>query len=497
VLAFIRWLDHGWFQGVAHQGGTDGVELDVALAGRQVGVVVDRAGAQAPLPWREAAAVGAFDRLHGALVERAHQVGHTGRPLWRHQQMHVVRRQSIGMHGAARLRRDLGEQREAIQAVVVAEEAGIAIGSAPHDMRADPVKRQPGSAGHGVCDPPPPARSRASTEAANPPFDWAGRSSGLRPGLLNRRASALVHGDQMIRKRDLFCLTVLGLAHGVPQARAQAAVEWRTATVAAPRVSYQTFHSPAAGTRVSFHLYVPSAYAQPGGSRYPVVYWLHGSGGGVPGVVPLSRLVDAAIEAGKVPPMLVVFVNGLRMGMYVDWKSGSVPLETVIVRDLVGHIDATWRTIATREGRLLDGFSMGGYGAARLGFKYPELFRAVSMMGAGPLQETLTRTPRASGQRAEDLLQGVYGGDQANFKAVSPRRHAADNAARIARASRVRMVIGDRDETYANNRAFHEYLEALGIPHEWIVLPGVGHDPMAVIEGLGDRHWAFYRSAFG
>jgi S-formylglutathione hydrolase FrmB len=227
-----------------------------------------------------------------------------------------------------------------------------------------------------------------------------------------------------------------------------------------------------------------------------VVYWLHGSGGGVSGIEPLSRLVDSAISAGRVPPMLVVFVNGLRMGMYVDWKSGTVPMETVIVRDLIGHIDTTFRTIATREGRLLDGFSMGGYGAARLGFKYPDLFATVSVMGAGPMQETLTRTPRASGQRAEDLLDAVYGGDQANFMAVSPRRHAAENAARIARDSRVRVVIGDRDETYENNRAFREHLKTLGIPHEWIVLPGVGHNPMAVLQALGDRHWAFYRAAF-
>ena len=94
------------------------------------------------------------------------------------------------------------------------------------------------------------------------------------------------------------------------------------------------------------------------------------------------------------------------------------------------------------------------------------------------------------------MLDAVYGGDQANFMAVSPRRHAAENAARIARDSRVRVVIGDRDETYENNRAFREHLKTLGIPHEWIVLPGVGHNPMAVLQALGDRHWAFYRAAF-
>jgi hypothetical protein len=79
----------------------------------------------------------------------------------------------------------------------------------------------------------------------------------------------------------------------------------------------------------------------------------------IAGIVNLPRLVDAAIEAGHVPPMLVVFVNGLRMGTHVDWKSVSVSMEAKVVRDLVGHIDATCRTIAAREGRLLDGFSMG------------------------------------------------------------------------------------------------------------------------------------------
>ncbi len=279
-------------------------------------------------------------------------------------------------------------------------------------------------------------------------------------------------------------------------ARADSRIEWMTPAMPAPRVSYQTFDSRAAGTRVSYHVFIPPGYAQDERRRYPVVYWLHGSGGGLQGIAPLARHFDAAIAAGRVPPLLVVFVNGLRMGMYVDWKDGSAPLETVIVRDLVQHIDANYRTIATREGRLLDGFSMGGYGAARFGFKYPELFRAVSIVGAGPMQETLVYTPRASGMQASELLRDVYGGDPAHFLAVSPRRHAADNAARIARDSLVRMVIGAQDETFRNNLAFHEYLKGLGIPHEWIVLEGIGHDPLRVLQALGDRNWAFYRAAF-
>ena len=291
---------------------------------------------------------------------------------------------------------------------------------------------------------------------------------------------------------------VLMAASGLTAASLPAAapLQWMTPAVEAPRVSYHSFESRAVGARVSYHLYTPAAYDREPTRRFPVVYWLHGSGGGVQGIAPLSRIVDDAIEAGKVPPFLVVFVNGLRLGMYVDWKDGRAPLETMIVQELVPHIDATYRTLATREGRLLDGFSMGGYGAARLGFKHPDRFRAVSIMGAGPMQETLTRTPRASRKQVDELLQEVYGGEQSLFRAVSPRRHAADNAAVIARDSLVRLVIGSRDETFDHNRAFHEHLVDLGIPHEWLVVEGVGHDPLRLLQSLGDRHWAFYRKAF-
>jgi enterochelin esterase-like enzyme len=269
-----------------------------------------------------------------------------------------------------------------------------------------------------------------------------------------------------------------------------------TPRVEGPGLSFHTFQSQAAGTVVSFHIYAPPAYVADPDRRFPVVYWLHGSGGGASGISRLSSLVDEAVATGRVQPFLLVFVNGLRMGMYVDWANGRAPLETVIVQELRPHVDANWRTIATREGRLLDGFSMGGYGAGRFGFRYPELFRSVSMMGAGPMQETLERTPRASRVQAEDLLRDVYGGGQDRFRAVSPRRYAEQNAATLARDSRLRLVIGDRDETLENNRDFHEHLTRLGIPHDWIVLPGVGHDPMGVLTALGDRHWAFYRDAF-
>lgn len=277
---------------------------------------------------------------------------------------------------------------------------------------------------------------------------------------------------------------------------ASASPLWVTKAVTAPRVTYHVFASKAAKAEVSYHLYRPAVYQDDAARRFPVVYWLHGSGGGLPGIPSVAKRFDAAIEAGKLPPCLVVFVNGLEMGMYVDWADGSAPVESMIVRDLLPHVDATYRTIAKREGRLLDGFSMGGYGAARLGFKYPELFRSVSMAGAGPLQSELKSTPRASRIQAEDLLKRTYGGSQAVFQEVSPRKFAELNAKKITQESQVRMVIGEKDETFGNNEDFHRHLEALGIPHGWTIVPGVGHEPDRVFAALGDDNWAFYRQAF-
>ena len=273
------------------------------------------------------------------------------------------------------------------------------------------------------------------------------------------------------------------------------ATEWVTPAVSAPRVSFHTFESACAKATVSYHLYTPAAHDRDPDARFPVVYWLHGSGGGAAGIAPLARLVDEAVESGSTPPCFVVFVNGLPQGMYVDWKDGSTPIESMIVKDLVPHIDATYRTIPTREGRLLDGFSMGGYGAARLGFAHPELFRAVSMLGAGPLDPDFERTPRANPRARDGLLERVYG-DRATFRQVSPWVLAEQRADQLKQDTLLRIAVGDRDETFAMNKEFHEHLVKLGIQHDWLPLEGVEHDPMKTLRALGDRAWAFYRRAF-
>lgn len=257
-----------------------------------------------------------------------------------------------------------------------------------------------------------------------------------------------------------------------------------------------TFDSESAKTTISFFVYTPEAYETDTQRRFPVLYWLHGSGGGLAGVSQVAAHFDAAIRGGKIPPMLVVFPNGLPNGMWCDWKDGSVPVETIVIQELLPHVDATFRTLAARAGRIIEGFSMGGYGAARLGFKHPERFAAVSLLAGGPLQPDFNETPRVGARGREQVFKAVYGGDMEYYRAQSPWRIAEQNAAALRTGMLIRQVVGDRDETLRFNRDFHTHLTSLEIPHLYLQLPNIGHNPIAVLEAMPEENWDFYRAVF-
>jgi S-formylglutathione hydrolase FrmB len=183
--------------------------------------------------------------------------------------------------------------------------------------------------------------------------------------------------------------------------------------------------------------------------------------------------------------------------MWCDSKDGSVPMETVVVKELVPRVDASFRTFAAREGRLIEGFSLGGYGAARLGFKFPEVFGADSILAGGPLDLEF-QGPRAKGNPdlGEHILETVFGADLGCFKAQSPWMLAAQNADGIRGKSLVRQAVGDRDFTADLNRAFAARLKKLNIPHTFTVLPTIEHNAVGLLRGLGEVNWEFYRAAF-
>ena len=307
----------------------------------------------------------------------------------------------------------------------------------------------------------------------------------------------------MRRIAGLLALTVMFLALSPVNAQQRpegadagdpTGLPWVTPEVVAPRVSYHKFKSRAANTEVSYHLYTPPVYDQSTSTRFPVLYWLHGTEGGVNHIRPVARMFHFAIRDEGVPPMLVVFVNGLSKRLWTDSKDGRAPVETVFITELIPEIDKSLRTIASREGRILEGFSMGGYGAARIGLRHSQLFGGVSILAAGPLSPEF-EGPRANGNPLrEKILADVCDGDMAYFKATHPWAAAETQADALRKAGTViRQAVGSKDFSLDLSRRYHEHLTSLQIPHDFQIVDNVGHDTPALMAGLDNA--AFYRKA--
>ncbi len=276
---------------------------------------------------------------------------------------------------------------------------------------------------------------------------------------------------------------------GTP-ADANAAPVWVLPRVEGGNLHYRKFQSTAVKGEVSYVIYLPASYEKNEVARYPVVYWLHGKGASQLGLPTFARNFDEAIALGKCPPMIVVYPNGLPMGGYTDSPDGRQPVESMIIRDLIPHIDATYRTQSNREGRMIEGFSMGGSGAAKLGFKYPDIFGSIGICsGALHTADTL-------GARNGDMLDSVYGGRERFDVESNPWLLAERNADKVRGRTPVRIAVGSRDPLQSKNAAFHELLNRLKIEHEFTVIEAAPHSPTPVYAGLRDRNWEFYTTAF-
>lgn len=282
------------------------------------------------------------------------------------------------------------------------------------------------------------------------------------------------------------------------QADAAGDGQWITPRISRPGLAYVIYESAAAAARVSFHIYTPPQYDRETDRRFPVLYWLHGTGSGVDGIARVTAHFDAAIAAGQIAPMIVVFPNGLAAGMWTDSADGRRPVETILVSEIVPQVDRSYRTIASAEGRIIEGFSMGGLGAARIGFQHPGLFGTISMIAAGPLDPDFNG-PRARGNPAlrRRVLDEVHSGSLARFRAESPWELSSLRARQDIAPGPMRLVIGTADYTADDNQRFARHLAQQGIAYDFVEVPGVGHDVLALFAAMGERNWAFYRKVTG
>lgn len=258
------------------------------------------------------------------------------------------------------------------------------------------------------------------------------------------------------------------------------------------------------GTEGSCIVYLPDEYAT-SDRRYPVIYYLHGGNGNQREGRWMIERVDNAIVAGEMQPVIVVCPHAMPIGWYLngnmaDPKVTTGPIEDVIIKDLIPYIDSNYRTIGRREGRAIEGFSMGGCGTMRLAFKYPELFCAASSVAGAVVgwdEEPLKRALECTFGDVENPASREY------FEANQPEVFASKNVRKINDLGmKVRIFVGTKDRLYDEDGnhiipRFSDYLNSLNIEHSLIIIPDAGHSPWEMfVPGHQDYDVDFWNSAF-
>ena len=217
------------------------------------------------------------------------------------------------------------------------------------------------------------------------------------------------------------------------------------------------FRSAALSRQVTYSAILPES----GQGPFPVVMQLHGFSDDHTAWTRLSRLIEHA----RPYPFVIAMPDG-GTSFYLDLTprsgAGSLRYEEFLVEDLRRHVEGTFRV---RTGPwAIGGLSMGGFGAVRLGLKYPARFASVWAHSA----RFYTRAELASGERPR--FAGAPAIDAADADVFA----LAERGARSGAVPRLSFDCGVDDELIGDNRRLHAHLDGIGLRHTYREHPG-GH----------------------
>jgi S-formylglutathione hydrolase FrmB len=264
-------------------------------------------------------------------------------------------------------------------------------------------------------------------------------------------------------RRCLRWLTLLLIPFLVGQAHSQS------------RIDCSALQSRILGETVHYCVMLPPGYdtATAGHSprRYPVLYFLHGLGDNEQTIFKGGgwNLIQDIRQKGQLSDFLVVTPEGKR-SFYINSADGRVRYSDFFIREFIPYIESHYSVRRERSARAISGFSMGGYGALRFAFAYPELFSSVSAQSAA----LITEPPH---QTMSGLLGAAFGNpiDLRHWSQNSPFVLVKRNRTSIRTSGlSIYFNCGREDEFGFDKGAveLHRQLQAEGIQHEYHLYPG-------------------------
>lgn len=214
----------------------------------------------------------------------------------------------------------------------------------------------------------------------------------------------------------------------------------------------------------------PKTYAK-SKANYPVLYLLHGAYGHFGDWLKNTPNKNLVADLADQYNLIIVMPEGETFSFYLDSPvNAASQFDTFISQEVIQKVDETYRTIASKNGRVITGLSMGGHGALYLSSKHAELFCAAGSM-SGVVDMNLMLSPDNL-ERTKNLLTPLFG--DAVLLPETYARYAIMGKLDLLKANKMPLILdcGVDDFLLESNREFHRRLVYSKIPHDYIERPG-------------------------
>jgi len=160
-----------------------------------------------------------------------------------------------------------------------------------------------------------------------------------------------------------FCaIWFLSACHRTPQVQPD-----HPQLAAGVRMQDVTFHSAALGREMPYRAFLPANLAA--GQQLPVVYLLHGGGGGFRDWSNNSDVAQYTLQG-----IILVMPEGNSSYFMNAVEAAQDKYEDYITQDLIADVEARFPAKKDRENRAIVGVSMGGFAAIEYALTHPGLF---------------------------------------------------------------------------------------------------------------------------
>ena len=241
---------------------------------------------------------------------------------------------------------------------------------------------------------------------------------------------------------------------------------------------------------VRYCAFLPPSFDQDKTRRYPVLYFFHGLGDNEQSLLNSGAwdIISDLRSKGKIGDF-VILAPGAGHTFYVNSEDGKVRYEDFLRKEFMPEMEKKYRVEGARATRGVTGVSMGGYGALRLAFKYPDEFAAVSAQ----MPALITEVPKDMGASAPGspgaLLDQVFGTpfNRTYFERNNVFYFARTDSAASLKRMKIYFDVGNNDDYGFEQGAqqLDQLLKSRGVPHEFHIYPG-RHDTEFVVRHFGD-----------